>query len=632
MLFLTDPSWSTESAEVGAELGWSVAEVGDVNGDGWGDVVVGVPLHGMAEEGEVRLYLGHPAGLESASWSIEGTDPEQQLGLAVAGVGDVNDDGYDDIAVSAYVEHADVPGQVWIFYGSPDHLAEAPDQVLDGGVAGTRFGYAIAGGADINGDTVPDIVVGAPDADAPATQGGAVYGWWGTAAGVPAVADKEIAGSNPTGHFGCAVHLPGDVNGDGEVDLLVGACDWSQSADGQGAAFWFRGGAGGPQPGWVTLGEGAFERYGASVGGADVNGDGYVDILVGAPQADGGSGVTYVYHGGEAGPGETADTRISAPAEQYTAFGRTVVGAGDVDGDGYEEVATCAIADTVFLFPGSPEGTIREPSSATVVSETASAFGQSLSGGRDVNADGYADLLIGAPTWSVGQEWEGAAFLYQGGPPDADLDGDPDVTDCDPANADIYTGAPEICNSVDDDCDGVVDGPAADGAVTWYADADGDGFGDAAVPQSGCTPPDDAVVDATDCDDGMANVYPGAAERPGDGQDGDCDGTELCYADRDDDGSRPVDGSTTATDDLACAGEGLADATLPPADCDDSNAAITGLVEVCDDGLDNDCDIEVDEACDAKDTSGCGCASGGPDVAGTLGLLAVLGLILRRRR
>ena len=191
MLFLTDPSWSTESAEVGAELGWSVAEVGDVNGDGWGDVVVGVPLHGMAEEGEVRLYLGHPAGLESASWSIEGTDPEQQLGLAVAGVGDVNDDGYDDIAVSAYVEHADVPGQVWIFYGSPDHLAEAPDQVLDGGVAGTRFGYAIAGGADINGDTVPDIVVGAPDADAPATQGGAVYGWWGTAAGVPAVRTRR---------------------------------------------------------------------------------------------------------------------------------------------------------------------------------------------------------------------------------------------------------------------------------------------------------------------------------------------------------------------------------------------------------------------------------------------------------
>ena len=169
-------------------------------------------------------------------------------------------------------------------------------------------------------------------------------------------------------------------------------------------------------------------------------------------------------------------------------------------------------------------------------------------------------------------------------PPDADGDGWPDSEDCDDADPSIHPGASDVCDGLDNDCDGVTDPEMP----TWYADTDGDGFGDPASTTVSCTAPEGYVSDATDCDDGLAEVNLAAAETC-DGLDNDCDGVTdpdmpTWYADADGDGFGDVETTTEACE----APDGyVSDAT----DCDDVNPAVNpGALEVCGNGIDDDCD------------------------------------------
>jgi hypothetical protein len=152
----------------------------------------------------------------------------------------------------------------------------------------------------------------------------------------------------------------------------------------------------------------------------------------------------------------------------------------------------------------------------------------------------------------------------------ADVDGDGSVAclDCDDGDAAVHPGAVEVCDDVDDDCDGTVDVGAAD-AVPFYADADGDGYGDLATTVTACNAPTGFVADSTDCNDADPAYHPGAVEDCADPNDYNCDGS-VGFADVDGDGT------------VACL------------DCDDGDAAVhPGAVEVCDD-LDDDCDGTID--------------------------------------
>jgi len=182
---------------------------------------------------------------------------------------------------------------------------------------------------------------------------------------------------------------------------------------------------------------------------------------------------------------------------------------------------------------------------------------------------------------------------------DADGDGSSACDDCDDADAARHPGATELCDGVDNDCDGAVDANAAD-APTWYADADGDGFGDPSTGQAACAAAPGQVADNTDCDDGAATAYPLAPERCSDAIDNDCDG-QINEADA-------VDATTWYFDaDLdghgAPSGADLAACTVPPGyvapgdDCDDLDATVyPGAPQLCD-GLANSCgDLPANEA------------------------------------
>ncbi len=178
-----------------------------------------------------------------------------------------------------------------------------------------------------------------------------------------------------------------------------------------------------------------------------------------------------------------------------------------------------------------------------------------------------------------------------------------DAADCDDGASAVNPSATELCNGIDDDCDGTADGATATDPLTWYQDSDGDGFGDNRAAVTSCTAPAGFVSDNTDCNDGAAEAWPGRAETC-DGLDNDCDGTIdednaadalTWYADADSDGYGDAGTATTA-----CSQPYGYEANGD--DCDDGDMYVHPYApELCD-SLDNDCNGTVDEsATDASD-------------------------------
>jgi hypothetical protein len=261
----------------------------------------------------------------------------------------------------------------------------------------------------------------------------------------------------------------------------------------------------------------------------------------------------------------------------------------DADGDGYGDL------DVTLLACDAPTGFVEDATDCD--DEVASTYpgADEYCDGVDSDCDGTVDEndALDATTWYADGDGDGygdaaTAMVECYQPSGYGLD----ATDCDDADADQHPGADEYCSGEDDDCDGLVDEDDALDTVTWYADADSDGFGDSSSPQVQCYQPSGYVIDATDCDDAVGSTYPGAAEYC-DGVDSDCDGTvdeddaldvSTWYADSDSDGYGDAGSS-----DIDCSQPSgfVADAT----DCDDSQASVhPGASEATGDGVDSDCD------------------------------------------
>ncbi|NMC70324.1 MAG: hypothetical protein GYA57_09695 [Myxococcales bacterium] len=265
---------------------------------------------------------------------------------------DVNGDGYSDVAVGAPAQDAGTTdeGNVFVYYGGPSGLPATPSVTLDSptGEAGAAFGQSVAL-TDLEGDGFADLVVGAPAEDNGSTDEGNAYVYRGGAAGLPPAPTQVI--DSPSGQasafFANELAAAGDVNGDGRGDLVIGCLLFDGAAVDEGAASVYVGDLAGvfPSPvvSWLAPVHEARAQFGRAVAGAgDLDGDGYADVAVGAPFQDGAAtdeGAVYVYRGGPSGPSAVPDVVLAEPSHQAGAlFGRAVASAGDINVNGFSEL------------------------------------------------------------------------------------------------------------------------------------------------------------------------------------------------------------------------------------------------------------------------------------------------------
>jgi hypothetical protein len=442
----TNAAWKVAGPLAGDELGIAAGCAGDINNDGYSDLIVGAPDHdtgGGVHPGKALVFLGSNSGLSSTVFKeIDGTG-DAYVGNSVATAGDVNADGYSDIVVGASgaTGTAAQSGLAYVYYGP--NLLDASRTTLDAGSANASFGSSVATAGDVNGDGYSDVIIGSPGYDVPTTDVGAIYVYKGGASGIATSYTWRFVGTSSGQRFGASVATAGDVDGDGYADVIAGWPLYTSGQTNEGAVCGFYGSSGGLKPSglatdadWLYQSNNVGANFGNSVATAgDVNGDGFSDIIVGAPgytngQASEGAG--YVFYGSPTRP--TATGWAAEGTQAGEEFGEAVA-SGDFNGDGCSDIAIgCPYYDNgttsegaVFVYNGQVNGIAASPSWELFGDQFKGFVGISLANAGDVNGDGYDDLLVGASGYSEGGlTGEGHAFVFYGSP--TGLAGAPNAT------------------------------------------------------------------------------------------------------------------------------------------------------------------------------------------------------------
>jgi hypothetical protein len=316
---ITDIEIADHAHGDGLGFGTSVANAGDLNNDGYADLVIGADGAGKA-----FVYYGGPGFDGTSDVDITDHPLEYDFGFSVANAGDLNNDGYADLVIGA-------AGKAFVYYGGSGFNNVSDVTIATGG---SFFGSSVANAGDLNNDGYADLVIGAETAKK-------AYVCYG-GPGFNNVSDVTIADHTGEGGFGSSVANAGDLNNDGYADLVIGA-------DGARKAFVYYGGPGFNNVSDVTIADhtgGSF--FGSSVANAgDLNNDGYADLVIGAD----GARKAFVYYGGPGFDG-TSDVDITDhTAEGY--FGFSVANAGDLNNDGYADLVIGAFgAKKAFVYYG----------------------------------------------------------------------------------------------------------------------------------------------------------------------------------------------------------------------------------------------------------------------------------------
>jgi FG-GAP repeat protein/flagellar hook capping protein FlgD len=306
-------------------------------------------------------------------------------------------------------------------------MASAGPGMLTGLEAGDSFGASVTGAGDVNGDGIPDFLVGAPRARGIAGITGTVSLYLGNTDSVFTSPDLVLEGEVAGDAFGFAVAAAGDVNGDGYDDFLVGAPSADAVAFDAGRAYLFKGGATvSAVPARFWDGDLAGSHFGASLAGRfDFNHDGFMDFAAGAPESNQSAtraGQVKIYLGASNLNAIVQPTAFRFTGDQANwALGWSMHAAGDLDDDQYDDLIVGApqpfdvnSGRAVIWFGQS--SSLVAPSRLVLSGEVGNdRFGFSVSGAGDRNQDGYDDIIVGAPGHDSQGFDKGAVYVFLGG-------------------------------------------------------------------------------------------------------------------------------------------------------------------------------------------------------------------------
>ncbi|MBK8975864.1 MAG: FG-GAP repeat protein [Planctomycetes bacterium] len=389
------------------KFGYSGRTVGDVDADGHADFIYSAPFTDANGRVNSGIVRVRSGRTGALLYQFDGPRPGDEYGYQVTGCGDVNADGHDDFVITVLILQENYRGACEVRSGADGSLL----YLFRGKVAYDYLGISGSGAGDVDGDGFPDIVVGAPGHDANGSASGEVQVFSGKDGSELFALDGPAAGDQ----YGWFVDCAGDVDRDGYDDIVVGAPthDGPNGLD-SGLAQVVSGRTGlvlytffGATPG---------ERFGWAVSAAgDVNKDGFDDVIVGGYFNDGPNGV-------DAGTARVFSGRTGAPLYTFYGdaagdwFGWSVRDAGDVDADGYADVIVGATKNDTT---GIDAGLARVYSGRTGAAITTlygrdagDWFGYAVGSVGDIDQNGYSDIFVGAIFDDTVGTDAGRAFVY----------------------------------------------------------------------------------------------------------------------------------------------------------------------------------------------------------------------------
>jgi len=458
-------------------FGRSVNTAGDIDNDGYADIIIGAFGKNSLAGAAYVIYGGERSSLSDFDLSTTSLNPQTtgfmitgnggSLGISVSTAGDIDKDGYDDIIVGAYTENIQT-GIVYVIYGAKKSSMSNIDLTSDtldplttgftitGNTYGDSLGFSVSTAGDINNDGYSDLIIGAfGKSTAYVIYGGPKSSMsnidLSTTTLTPLSTGFTIT-TNGGGadKFGYSVSTAGDINNDGYDDIIIGAYAKNTA---QGAAYIIYGGKKSSMSnidlsttslhsvskGFMITGNAPNDQFGIFVSTAgDINNDDYSDIIIGANTKSSSTGAAYVIYGGEKSSLSDIDLSTTALTPATTGFtiggnsasdnfGRAVSKAGDMNKDGYNDIIVGAYTKNqgvAYVIYGGEKSSMSDidlsittldslTTGFMITGEAGSDnFGISVGIAGDVDKDGYTDIIIGAHSWNGGQ---GAAYVIHTG-------------------------------------------------------------------------------------------------------------------------------------------------------------------------------------------------------------------------